>query len=242
MLKTNDYQGCLHALSTAVSQSVVTVQLACTPGADPSAKAAAGLLETMRGFYTRAVKPLFDNKKADDALEREIGAAFGALVTHLQAIHASWLVFSTSNNKHISLDTLSASFSLQAVQAGQNCHNAGVESVARLLKDEAQMRNKADIFVEIVTQHVKQTDRLYNSDPYSSYRSGYSPMCICLSEQSGKQVKFEFHYWDGVDACYASLGQLFPGEADKKLLEAFAAQAFGPGVRFKDNHSTIEID
>ncbi len=49
------------------------------------------------------------------------------MITHLQAIHASWLVFSASNNKHISLDTLSASFSLQAVQAGQQCHNAGVE-------------------------------------------------------------------------------------------------------------------
>ncbi len=242
MLRTNDYQGCLHALSRAVSQSVVSVQIACTPAADKSANATTALLETMRGFYTHEVKPLFDNKKADDALEREIGAAFGAMITHLQAIHASWLVFSTSNNKHISLDTLSANFSLQAVQAGQQCHNAGVEAVARLLKEEAQIRNKADIFVELVTQHVKQTDRLYKTDPYSSYRGGYTPMCIRLSEQSGKRVSFQFDYWDGVDACYVSLGELFPSEADKKILEGIAAQAFGPGVRFKDKHSTIEID
>ena len=242
MLKTNDYQGCLHALSKAVSQSVVTAQLACTPQADMSANAATALLETMRGFYTHEVKPLFDNKKADDALEREIGAAFGALITHLQAIHASWLVFSTSNNKHISLDTLATHFSLQAVQAGVSCHNAGVETVARLLKDEAQTRIKADTFIELVRQHVKQTDRLYKTDPYSSYRSGYSPLYIYLSEQSGKKVSFQFDYWDGVDACYVPLGELFPADADKKILEGFAAQAFGPGARFKDKHSTIEID
>lgn len=242
MLKTNDYQGCLHALSKAVSQSVVTVQLACTADADKSDTAAATLLETMRGFYTQQVKPLFDKKQADDALEREIGAAFGALITHLQAIHASWLVFSTSNNKHISLDTLSASFSLQAVQAGQNCHNAGVDAVARLLKDEAQMRIKADTFLELVRRHVKETDRLYKTDPYSSYRSGYAPMCIYLSEQSGKRVSFLFDYWDGVDCCYVCLGELFPSDADKRVLEGFAAQAFGSAVRFKDKHSTIEID
>ncbi len=63
MLRTNDYQGCLHALSRAVSQSVVSVQIACAPEADKSANATTALLETMRGFYTHEVKPLFDNKK-----------------------------------------------------------------------------------------------------------------------------------------------------------------------------------
>ncbi len=242
MTPTNDYQGSLQALSQAVSQSVVTLQLACTPQTEKSDQSGTTLLDTMRGFYTHHVKPYFENKKADEALEREIGTAFGALITHLQAIHASWLVFSASNNKHISHATLSEAFVLQAVQAGQNCYNVAVEAVSRLLKEEAQVRGKAETFIEMVRQEVKKTDRLYCTNPYSSYRSGYAPLCLYIAEQTRKRVLFQFDYWDGVDACYVPLGELFPEEKDKKILEAIALKAFGPGVRFKEKHSVIEVD
>ncbi len=63
----------------------------------------------------------------DEAVERELGTAYGALITHLMAIHASWQVFRTSNNKHIQLDQISESSAKQAVKAGKDCHDLAIE-------------------------------------------------------------------------------------------------------------------
>lgn len=236
---TNDYQGGLYALSRAVSQSVVAIQLACTASADKSEAAAPALLEKMRGFYAQLVKPLFEHKKVDEAVERELGTAYGALITHLQAIHAGWQVFRTSNNKHISLDPLSDNFAQQAVQAGKNCHDLAVEAVTRLMREEAQVTCSVELFVALLNQHVETTKRLYKTSPYSQW--GYSSLGIYCSLQTRKRLEFQFTYWDNVDAIMVSLGELFPNPEDKLILERFARQAFGGFVQFAEGHSVIEL-
>lgn len=238
MSHTNDYQGCLRALSRAISQSVAAVQSRCTPDAKPSDKP---LLETMRGLYAQSVKPMFEHKKADEAVERELGTAFGAMITHLQAVEAGWQVFRTSNNKLIDLGSQSRVIAEQAVRAGEACYNAAVEAVSRLMVIEAQVRNKAETFIEMVSEHGRATDHVYRSSPHSTFFT-YSPLGVYLAEQTRKSVRFEFTYWDGADAIMADLGSLYPSVEDRKVLDRLAALAFGAPVRFTSNYSVIEID
>jgi|AGTN01.3.fsa_nt_gi hypothetical protein len=239
MTPTNDYQGCLQALATAVSLSVVATQMACRPNSKTKAE---GLVEEMRGHYNHYVKPLF-GKKADEAVEHEIGAAFGALVTNLQAIHASWLVFATSNNKHIELEPLSQAFSLQAVQAGQACNSKGVDAVAQLLKDEGVLGCKGATFVEMVNAYVKSADLLYDPHfyPYKEGRHGYGILGIYVAERNRKRLRFEFTYWDGCDAIMVPMGEMFRMPEQVAHVERLAQQVFGPGVKFSIKHSVVEL-
>ncbi len=244
MTQEIDYQGCLRALSQAVSQSVVAVQLACTPvDGKKSSEQTPSLIETMRGFYASTVKRLFDAKKADEALEHEIGTAYGALITHLQALVAGWEVFSKSNNKHVDLAQQSQLIAEQAVRAGEACYDLGVEAAARLMKSEAQARLKAETFITMVDQYCKKHNHLYFSDPhYRSGFGGYSPMQVYATGQTRKSVSFEFVYWDGADAIGASLGALFALPEERQILERFARMVYGASVRFSNDYSSVAID
>lgn len=245
MSNTNDYQGCLRALSRAISQSVVAVQLACTPadGKRRSSVESTPLLDSMRGFYAQSMKPFFDAKKADDAVEREVGAAYGAMITHLQALTAGWDVFSKSNNKHIDLNAQSQIVAEQAIRAGKACYDAAVEALARLMKSEADARMKAETFIEMVAQYVQTHGHLYYSNPhYRGGLGGYTPHHVFLSEQTRKVVRFEFMYWDGADMISPSLGALFALPAEQKILERIAKVVYGPSVRIGSDYSSIEID
>lgn len=236
---TNDYQGCLQALSKAVGESVAAAQAACF---GDSKETADSLKEQMRRHYAHHVKPLFEHKKADELLERELGTAFGALITHLLALHASWRVFGEANNRLIDLTTVALDISNQAIKAGQTCYEAAVDAISHALRMESLFRGKAETFVCLVREEVKRTDRLYKSDPHSSYRSGYSPMYVYIAEQTRKRILFQFDYWDGVDACYVPLGMLYPKPEDQKILIDLATRAFGAPVRFTELFSVIEID
>lgn len=240
---TNDYQGCLQALSKAVGESVAATQAACFGN---SKETADDLKSQMRRHYTQHVKPLFEHKKADEVLERDLGTAFGALITHLLALQASWRVFGEANNKLIDLTVIALDISNQAIKAGQTCYGAAVDAVSHAMMTEATIRAKAETFVAMVKEEVRRTDRLYNSNPHSAYstgyRTGYSPMCIYIAEQSRKRILFQFDYWDGVDACYVALGYLYPKPEDQKVLIDLATRAFGAPVRFAENNSVIEID
>lgn len=248
--KDNDYQGCLRALARAIAQAVGKVQSVCMPvtvkpsySSSPEATAQTPLIDTLREFYAQHLKAFFDAKKGDEAIERETGVAYGALITHLQAIAASWQVFSGSNNKHIDLNVQSQVISEQALRAGEDCYEAAVEALGRLMKEEAAARIKAETFIEMMWQHIQRTEHRYYSDPhYRSAMSGYYVHHVYLAEQTRKFVRFEFMYWDNVDMIMVPFGALFMTEPEQATFREIAKKVYGPSVRIRSDFSHIEVD
>ena len=240
MIQQIQYQICLNALTEAVSDSVTAIQVACSPKAK-TADSSPSLIDTIRENYATRLKRLFDGKKADSVLEHELGLIYGALTTRLLAVHASWSQYKAATNPHIDLDAEYFNHLAEAVRAGEKCMKDAADSVCRLMRADALISGKAELFIKMVGQHVKDHDVVYRRDPNSTFFS-YSPLGVHLGQLGRKEVHLEFSYWDGADAMGGPLSLLFPDEAGRALLERLASIAFGGPVPFSNNHSTITFE
>lgn len=237
-MKPIDYQPLLPALARAVSCSVATVHAAISLEAASESQAA--IVQAMRDYYARSVKLLFSQDKCAE-VEREIGNAYGALVTRVQAEYAAWCVFRSSKNEHINLNDEIERIHENVVSAGRSCYKLAVEAILRLMQEDALLRHDLQTFTEIVWAHVRTTRKSYKSNPHSPHSCGYDVLSVQVAEQLRQGARFEFTYWDNVDAISAPLGDLFVHEKDRQLLVRLATRIFGCPVRFSKNFGEIEV-
>lgn len=258
-MSIQDHHGtCLAGFSQAVAEAVAYTQQLCKPidtkrAGEDSSRA----LEQLRSIYHRNVKKLFveDVQRPssdcaivtegcrDTCLERELGVIYGSLLVHLQAILASWTSYRSANNKLVNQREISESCRDRASSEGLRHDDLAADVVAQLMRVEAGVRSRAQLLAQTLQVYCRESDFTFYGDSRSSRQySGHGVLGFYVASQTRKALVLHFHYWDGVDACYAGTGDLFNRPEDRKVLQALADRTFGHPVKFSPDFNTIELE
>jgi len=242
--KPIEYSAITQAFALAVAESVAVTREACRHDDKSSAKDPSALTDSLKQNYQRHVKALF-KAQDDPAIERELGVIYGSLMTHLQATHALWRSYATSNNKLVNIAEESEECCRSASNQGRRHNEMLADVIAQFLRREASLRGKAEMLARLLYQHVQQRKIDYYSYPHSSYcreRGGCHVNSLYVGTMDRRSLELHFGWWDGADQCYAPLGALFISPEQRKYLQETADHVFGAPVEFSADFNTIKLD
>ncbi|MDZ4836561.1 MAG: hypothetical protein SGJ27_22520 [Candidatus Melainabacteria bacterium] len=229
MSVTIEYQDCLTAFSETVSAATAFISSIFLEESIPRAKDSEQptLVESLRVFYSNNLKPLYDSGKADKDLQRELGEAYGALITHLLAAHSSWSRYKSANNRQIDLKSESRNHAARASAAARACLDSTTNSVLQLMREDFLFQANAQTFMKLVEQFIEQ--------------NRWSSCWVSLGRSTRSEVDITCLQFSGSDAYGAPLGVLFDTDWKRQHLRSFAQIAFGGPVKFDSDFGKLTL-
>jgi len=231
------YQDYMRDFAELVASSMALVTEHCRPQS-----AEVDILEKLREAWSKRIKAVSENdNRRHEVLEKGLGQYFGALVTHVNAIHEKWKrIESDGKNQLIDLDYESDLCRREALEQALKISRAACAYASNLERAESEMLARSLLLAQQLEAYVKRNKILCRSSPYSDCFT-YAIHGISAEVRGHGKLVCTFYYWDGVDECYADINLLFTTEEQKVEVRKLAGICLGNIGSLGEDLSTIEM-
>jgi hypothetical protein len=238
MSKSENYENIAQDVAVAIGQIVGRTQrFSCSRHSMNHSTEL--LVQDLRRVYGLLIKPLFKQhpRECDPEMQRELGAIFGALITHMQAINAWYWVYrkSDTDNKWIDQSWVEDQCSKKAALYGVRSAQTIAQQLSQLAAVHVEKRVRAEMLAEFIRIHLVDNlgwMRYQQRRIAKIYATGFSSAC----------VDFVFTWQDAVANEYGPLGigQLFDGEEARQEIRGLVELAFGTSAKFSEDFNRVE--
>lgn len=250
------YEDYNRAFAELVASSLALVTGHCRP---KEKNEEINLLEKLRAGWSNHIKVLSEpSNRRYEVLEKGLGQYFGALVTHVNAIHEKWkliendskspLIENDSKNPLIEYDNKNPLIDLEyesdlccqaALEQALRISQAACAYAANLERAENELLARSLLLAQQLEAYVRRNNILYRSSPHSDcFVFGIHGISAVVLGHC--KLECQFYYWDGVDECCPTIATLFTTKEQIAEVRKLADICLGDVGKLGKDLSTIE--